>query len=270
MDKLIKYFIDERCEYGIKLSMNIVEIRKGCIAIIKEKGSENIFSIPEGSKFTRDVKEILAAKEFPGFRTRNGHYGMVFHGIGIKGAVAKKKGRPKEPIELLSPPDLEDPRDTSIDCPAPHPDEPLSDPAAIPESQVNSLHDAILPDPMGSGGYVYFVRVKGTKLSPFPCKIGSSNSLKKRLSAIQTSNPEILEYFDYVYIDRNAAAVEYEIHAELKPLHILREWFSVTENQIKEIKAWIAIRKLSVLTPVVEACRTNGHTRSIADSGPKT
>ena len=106
----------------------------------------------------------------------------------------------------------------------------------------------------GSGGYIYFVRTKGAKTNPFLCKIGRTGYLKQRLSSLQTSSQEILEYMDYVRVDRNVSLVEREIHLGLKHLWDKGEWFLVTEDQIKEICAWIATRKLSLEIPIVTAC----------------
>lgn len=140
----------------------------------------------------------------------------------------------------------------------------VPDPSAVlrGSSLINKDHQS-LPKATGSGGYIYFIRTKGTKASPFLCKIGKTGDLRQRLPSLQTGSQDILEYAECVYVGRNVATVEHEIHLELKSLRAHGEWFSITEDQIKEICQWIETRKLSLEAPVVTACRAGDHTRQI-------
>lgn len=134
------------------------------------------------------------------------------------------------------------------------------DPAAISHVKPQTNKDFYsLPKSTGSGGYIYFVRTKGTKASPFLCKIGKTGDLRQRLPSLQTGSQDILEYAECVYVGRNVATVEHEIHLELKSLRAHGEWFLITEGQINEICMWIATRKMSLEAPVVAACRADDH-----------
>lgn len=237
---LVRLFIREVCIMDPNLNTRMQELHTAYTEYITQKNIADVLN-----KLPYKQLSGLFILELGHLRHTKCHGGALFHGIGIKGP----------PQKLCN---------GNSGCTG---SEVLFDPAKISEHRVEVHPNArcSLRTATGSGGYIFFVRTKDTKLSPFLCKIGKTRDLKQRLPSLQTGSQDILEYVDYIYIERNVAVVEHEIHTDLKPLRAHGEWFSITEAQIKEICRWIAIRKLSLEVSIVEACHAEGNTRQIVD-----
>ena len=82
-----------------------------------------------------------------------------------------------------------------------------------------------------TNGYVYFV---GLLDMPNHIKIGFTVNLAKRLLAIQTSSPFEIFLIGFIQTD-NYASLEKEIHKHFIKSHIMREWFSISQTEIKTI-----------------------------------
>jgi hypothetical protein len=73
------------------------------------------------------------------------------------------------------------------------------------------------------GHLVYFIR------SSIFLKIGIAKNLKQRLSSLQTGNPEKLEVEAVAWCgdEKDARALESDLHINLKDYHERGEWFEV-------------------------------------------
>ena len=79
-------------------------------------------------------------------------------------------------------------------------------------------------------GYLYFIKAKGTDFY----KIGISDNPESRLKQLQTGNPVQLELVSSIYClypkDR-----ESELHSALSELNENGEWFSIKDDDVKEL-----------------------------------
>jgi hypothetical protein len=76
---------------------------------------------------------------------------------------------------------------------------------------------------------VYFLANGETRLSPI--KIGRTNSLKRRMSELQTGNPVQLRLLGYIE-SREDAALEATLHREFHQRRGSGEWFNIEAEEI--------------------------------------
>jgi len=76
--------------------------------------------------------------------------------------------------------------------------------------------------------YIYVIKC-GDKF-----KIGKSEDVKTRLSALQTSNPEKLELINS-YLTDHPNIDEKELHQRFKPKHLNGEWFDLNSHDLSKI-----------------------------------
>lgn len=88
-----------------------------------------------------------------------------------------------------------------------------------------------------------FLYVIGSKDGPQ--KIGFSQDVEKRLSSIQTGNPNRLEiYFKQEVPKDRVRLMEKQIHTEIKHHKISGEWFNLTPEEAKQEVEFCVIRYL--------------------------
>lgn len=76
-------------------------------------------------------------------------------------------------------------------------------------------------------------------------KIGFSGDVHKRLSSIQTGNPEKLFLHHYVPVPKNRVRLlEKKIHTEMSYKRISGEWFNMTPSEAKDFLDFAVIRWL--------------------------
>jgi predicted GIY-YIG superfamily endonuclease len=90
--------------------------------------------------------------------------------------------------------------------------------------------------------YLYIIQMKGTLYY----KIGITNSLTKRLLALQTGNPIKLYIVRYYLIYTDANRLEKLIHNYLSEYHIHLEWFCISVDILKDIES--IIKKHNVIS----------------------
>ena len=275
---LVRLFLRNDCTMDPSLTTDIEDLHVAYAGWLTRKGIADVSGDTPYLQLSR-----LFVVELRSLKPVKGHKGKVFHGIGIKGAPPRKRrGRPSKGPKSEEPIAVEIPQPITFEkvlqpiAPAPVKTvEPIAIEKVPQPITFEKVLQPIAPVPIktmepfaefpsntkqeplqgstGSGGYIYFVRTKDTHLNPFMCKIGKTRNLAHRLSTLQTGSQEILECIAYVHIERNVIMVEHEIHAELKSLRAHGEWFSITKDQIKEVCAWIARRKLSLEVPIITA-----------------
>lgn len=79
--------------------------------------------------------------------------------------------------------------------------------------------------------YIYLIRDTGTGY----CKIGKSDNVEKRLSGLQTGNPNKLEVVTSYY-SGNAVLAEKQLHRAFSKSRYRGEWFDLSYEQIRSLK----------------------------------
>ena len=84
-------------------------------------------------------------------------------------------------------------------------------------------------------GYVYLIKEEESDDNKY--KIGMTNkTLEERMNSLQIGNPNKLVLIDY-YQSKNPRDIEKTLHNLLRNKNILREWFDLNDDDVKQFKS---------------------------------